>query len=77
MRNLPETPIILLVYLPKSYFLAFGGPFWYQLAKLIIQSNALTRITSTNTRIWAQTEAYERHAGHNSRFGRKSKQIFW
>jgi hypothetical protein len=25
MRNLPETPIIFLVYSPKSYFLAFGG----------------------------------------------------
>jgi hypothetical protein len=23
-------------------------------------------IASTNTRIWAQTEAYERHAGRNS-----------
>jgi hypothetical protein len=23
MRNLPETPIIFLVYTPKSYFLAF------------------------------------------------------
>jgi hypothetical protein len=28
--------------------------------------NALTGITSTNTRIWAKTEAYERHAGRNS-----------
>jgi hypothetical protein len=27
MRNLPETPIIFLVYSPKSYFLAFLGPF--------------------------------------------------
>jgi hypothetical protein len=25
MRNLPETPIIFIVYSPKSYFLAFGG----------------------------------------------------
>jgi hypothetical protein len=25
MRNLPETPIIFLVYSPKSYFLAFLG----------------------------------------------------
>jgi hypothetical protein len=25
MRNLPETPIIFLVYSPKSYFLAFFG----------------------------------------------------
>jgi hypothetical protein len=28
MRNLPETPIIFLVYSPKSYFLAFGGPLY-------------------------------------------------
>jgi hypothetical protein len=34
MRNLPQTPIIFLVYSPKSYFLAFWGPFWQQLAKL-------------------------------------------
>jgi hypothetical protein len=34
--------------------------------ELIIQSTALTGITSTNTRIWAQTEAYERHADRNS-----------
>jgi hypothetical protein len=27
---------------------------------------SLTGITSTNTRIWAQTEANERHAGRNS-----------
>jgi hypothetical protein len=27
MRNLPETPIIFVVYSPKSYFLAFLGPF--------------------------------------------------
>jgi hypothetical protein len=27
MRNLPETPIIFLVYSPKSYFPAFWGPF--------------------------------------------------
>jgi hypothetical protein len=27
MRNLPETPIIFPVYSPKSYFLAFLGPF--------------------------------------------------
>jgi hypothetical protein len=25
MRNLPETPIIFLVYSPKIYFLAFGA----------------------------------------------------
>jgi hypothetical protein len=25
MRNLPETPIIFLVYSSKSFFLAFGG----------------------------------------------------
>jgi hypothetical protein len=25
MRNLPETPIIFLVYLPKCYFVAFFG----------------------------------------------------
>jgi hypothetical protein len=25
MRNLPETPIIFLVYSPQSYFLAFWG----------------------------------------------------
>jgi hypothetical protein len=25
MRNLPETPIIFLVYTPKTYFLAFFG----------------------------------------------------
>jgi hypothetical protein len=36
MRDLPETPIIFLVYSPKSYFPAFWGPFCYQLAKLII-----------------------------------------
>jgi hypothetical protein len=28
MRNLPETQVIFLVYPPKSYFLAFWGPFW-------------------------------------------------
>jgi hypothetical protein len=27
MRDLPETPIIFLVYSPKSYFIAFGGHF--------------------------------------------------
>jgi hypothetical protein len=27
MRNLPETPIIFLVYSPKIYFVAFGGHF--------------------------------------------------
>jgi hypothetical protein len=27
VRNLPETPIISLVHSPKSYFLAFWGPF--------------------------------------------------
>jgi hypothetical protein len=27
MRNLPETPIVSLVYSPKSYFIAFWGPF--------------------------------------------------
>jgi hypothetical protein len=26
MRNLPETPIMFLVYSPKSYFLAFLRP---------------------------------------------------
>jgi hypothetical protein len=52
MRNLPETTIIFLVYSPK----------------LIIQSTALAEITSTNMRIWAQTEAYEHHAGRNSRW---------
>jgi hypothetical protein len=26
--NIPETPITFLVYSPKSYFLAFWGPFW-------------------------------------------------
>jgi hypothetical protein len=38
----------------------------------------LTGITSTNTRIWAQTEAYERHAGVVTQdFGRKSKLKFF
>jgi hypothetical protein len=89
MRNLPETPIIFLVYSPKSYFLAFWGAISIAIGEFkIIYSNALTGITSTNTRIWAQTEAYERHegrnssgldrhAGRNSIFGRKSKLKFW
>jgi hypothetical protein len=34
-----------------------------QLVKLIMLSTALTEITSTNTRIWAQTGAYERISG--------------
>jgi hypothetical protein len=66
MRNLPETPIIFLVYSPKSYFLAFWGDILIAISEINYKSNALTGITSTNTRIWAQKEAYERHAGHNS-----------
>jgi hypothetical protein len=27
IRNLPETPIIFLVYTPQSYILVFLGPF--------------------------------------------------
>jgi hypothetical protein len=72
MRNLPETPIIFLVYSPKSYKM------------------------STNTRIWAQTDAYDRISGlclqphkriqclaltgiraATQDFGRKSKLKFW
>jgi hypothetical protein len=65
MRNLPETPIIFLVYSPKSYFLRF-------LALLIAISeiNYIKQCTDRNyvhkQCIWAQTEAYERHAGLNS-----------
>jgi hypothetical protein len=66
MRNLPETPIIFLVYSPKSYFLDFGA-ILIAISEINYISNALTVITSTNTRIWAQTDAYERHAGRNSR----------
>jgi hypothetical protein len=75
MRNLPETPIIFLVYSPKSYFLAFWGPFLWQLAKLIVQSNALTGIPATHTRSWAQTEAYGMRVVTQD-FGRKSKLNF-
>jgi hypothetical protein len=78
VRNLPETPIIFLVYSPKSYKMC------------------LAEITSTNTRIWAQTDAYEHISGlciqpHKrihilaltgirvvtQDFGRKSKLKFW
>jgi hypothetical protein len=67
MRNSPETPIMVLVYLPTSYFVAFLGAILIAISEINCITNALTGITATNTRIWAQTEAYERHAGRNSR----------
>jgi hypothetical protein len=51
VRNLPETPIIFLVYSPKSYKM------------------------STDTRIWAQTDAYERISGLF--YNRTSVYTFW
>jgi hypothetical protein len=66
MRNLPETPIIFLVYSPKRYFLAFWGAILIVISEINYINNALTGITSTHTLVWAQTEAYELHAGRNS-----------
>jgi hypothetical protein len=66
MRNLPETPIILLVYSPKSYFLAFLGAILIAISEINYIKQCTDRITSTNTRIWAHAEAYELHAGRNS-----------
>jgi hypothetical protein len=35
MRNLPETPIIFLVYTPKSYFLVFWGAILIAISEII------------------------------------------
>jgi hypothetical protein len=64
MRNLPETPII---FLTKKLFSSFFGAILIAISEInYIKQCTLTGITSTNTRIWAQTEAYKRHAGRNS-----------
>jgi hypothetical protein len=44
MRNLPQTPIIFLVYSPKSYFLAF----WGAILKGISEINYIKQCTDRN-----------------------------
>jgi hypothetical protein len=80
MRNLPKTPIIFQVYSPKSYSLAFWGwgPFWYQLAKLIIHKalhwpelRPQTRVSGLRLKFTNAVRVVTRD------FGRKSKLKFW
>jgi hypothetical protein len=64
MRNLPETPIIFLVYSLKSYFLAFLGAILIAISETNYINHCTDRnYVPSNTRIWARTDAYERHAG--------------
>jgi hypothetical protein len=71
MRNLPETPIIFLVYSPKSYFLAF-------LEAILVAINEINYIKQCTDRNYVHKHAYlgsdwsllrglDRHAGRNSR----------
>jgi hypothetical protein len=64
MRNLPETPIIFLVYSPKCYFVAL-------LRAILIAISEINYIKQCTDRNYVHkhaylVEAYERHAGRNS-----------
>jgi hypothetical protein len=66
MRNLPETTNNIPSILTTKLFSSFLGAILIAISEINYVSTALNGITSTNTRIWAQTEAYELHAGRNS-----------
>jgi hypothetical protein len=51
MRNLPETPIIFLVYSPKSYFLAFLGA-------ILIASSEINYVKQITDRNYVHKHAY-------------------
>jgi cbb3-type cytochrome oxidase subunit 1 len=51
MRNLPEPPIIFLVYSPKSYFLAFLGA-------IFIAINEINNIKHRTDRNYVHKHAY-------------------
>jgi hypothetical protein len=53
MRNLPETPIIFLVYSPKSYFLAFGGG-----GGILIEISEINYIKQCTGRNYVHKDAY-------------------
>jgi hypothetical protein len=56
--------LLSLYSLPSlAFFLAFFGAILIAIIEINYLSTALTEITSTNTRIWAQTDAYERISG--------------
>jgi hypothetical protein len=66
MRNLPETNNFPSV-LTKKLFSSFLGAILIAISEINYIKQCTDRNSSTNTRIWAQIEAYKRHAGRNSR----------
>jgi hypothetical protein len=89
MRNLPETPIIFLVYSPKSYFLAFWGAILIAISEInhikqctdrnYVHKHAFLglRLKLTNAMRVVTHVALTGMRVVTQYFGRKSKLKFW